>query len=74
MDIKEKIQELVEKIQSQPKLLESFKSQPIPTVEKLLGVDLPDEKLQELVKGIQAKLDLDKLGSALGGLKGLFGK
>ncbi len=81
MDIKAKIEELVEKIQGDKNLLENFKKEPIPTVEKLLGIDLPDDKLEALVDGIKAKLDLDKLddmlggiGDKLGGLKGLFGK
>lgn len=77
MDIKEKIEELVEKIKGDKGLLESFQKDPIPTLEKLLGIDLPDEKLEALADGIKAKLNLDKLGSLgdkLGGLKGLFGK
>lgn len=74
MDIKKMIEELVEKIKNDDDLLESFKREPIPTVEKLLGIDLPDEKIEALVDGIKAKISLDKLGDALGGLKGLFGK
>ena len=74
MDIKKLIDELVEKIKSDPKLLENFQKEPIPTVEKLLGIDLPDDKIEALVEGIKTKIDLDKLGDALGGLKGLFGR
>lgn len=74
MDIKAKIEELVAKIKGDKNLLASFKEAPIPTVEKLLGVDLPDEKMGALVDGIKAKLDLDSLGDKLGGLKNLFGK
>ena len=74
MDIKKMIDELVEKIKSDPKLLENFQKDPIPTVEKLLGIDLPDDKIQALVEGIKAKIDLDKVGDVLGGLKGLFGR
>ncbi len=73
MDIKEKIEELVEKLKGDNNLMESFKKDPVQTLEKLLGVDLPDEKIQALVEGIQAKLSLDKAGDLLGGLKGLFG-
>ena len=74
MDIKKMIDELVEKIKSDPKLLENFQKDPIPTVEKLLGIDLPDDKIQALVEGIKAKIDLEKVGDVLGGLKGLFGR
>lgn len=71
-DIKAKIEELVEKLQKDPALLKSFQSDPIKTVEKLLGVDLPDDKLKPLVAGIKAKLTAADLGDKLGGLKSLF--
>lgn len=70
MDIKAKITELVDKIKNDPKLLEKFQKEPIATVEGLLGIDLPDEQVQKLVDGIKAKISLDKLGGALGGLLG----
>ena len=78
MDIKEKIEELVEKIKNDKDLASKiprgndFENQhPIGTVEKLLGVDLPNDQIEKLVEGIQAKISLDKLGGMLGGL---FGK
>ncbi len=78
MNIKEKIEELVAKIKGDKNLLADFKKEPIPTVEKLLGVNLPDEKMGPLVDGIKAKLDADDLKDKLGGigdkLGGLFGK
>lgn len=74
MDIKEKIEELVEKIKSNDDLMDKFKKEPIKTIEELIGIDLPDDKLEALVEGIKAKISMDKIGDALGGLKGLFGK
>ena len=71
-DVKAKIEELVEKIQKDPALLKRFQTDPIKTVESLLGVDLPDEKLQPLVTGIKAKLAASGLGDKLDGLKKLF--
>ena len=71
-DMKAKIEELVEKIQKDPALLKRFQTDPIKTVESLLGVDLPDEKLQPLVTGIKAKLAASGLGDKLDGLKKLF--
>lgn len=71
MDIKAKIEELVDKIKSDKDLLAKFRKDPISTVEGLLGIDLPNDQIEKLVAGIKAKLDLDKLGGALGGL---FGK
>lgn len=72
--IKEKIEELVEKIKSDKNLAANFKKDPVSTVEKLLGIDLPNEQIESIVDGIKAKISLDSIGDALGGLKGLFGK
>ena len=62
MDIKKNIEELVKKLLSDEKLMASFKKDPISTVEKLIGIDLPNYQIEAVVKGIQAKLGLEKLG------------
>ena len=71
-DVKAKIEELVGKLQKDPAMLKSFQEDPIKTVEKLTGIDLPDDQLKPLVAGIQAKLAAGSLGSKLDGLKKLF--
>ena len=73
-DIKEKIEELTDKIKNDPKMLASFKEAQVKTIEKLIGIDLPDDKIEAIVDGIKAKISLDKLGDALGGLGNLFKK
>ena len=62
MDIKKKIAELAEKLLSDEKIMESFKKDPITTIEKLIGIDLPNDQIEAIVKGVQAKLGLEKLG------------
>jgi len=78
MNIKDKIEELVEKIKSDDGLMKKFASDPIKTVEGLIGVNLPDEQIKNIVDGIKAKIKLDNIGDKLGGigdkLGGLFGK
>ena len=74
MDIKEKIEELVEKISSDKTLQAQFKSDTISALEKLLGVDLPNDVIEKIVDGVKAKLTVDKLSDAADALKGLFGK
>ena len=71
MDIKAKIEELVEKIKGDKDLMTKFQKDPITTVEGLLGIDLPNDQVQNIVDGIKAKSELDKIGGMLGGL---FGK
>lgn len=68
MDIKAKAMELVTKIASDPKLLESFTKNPVPTVEKLIGIDLPDDQINMVVDMVKTKINLDKAGSLLSGL------
>lgn len=71
-DIKAKIEEAVQKLKDDPKLAEKFQKDPIKTIEAVLGVDLPNDQLQPLVAGIQAKLAASGLGEKLSGLKNLF--
>ena len=73
-DIKAKINEIVEKLKNDDDLLEQFNKNPAKLLEEYIGIDLPDDQVNQLVEGIKAKLKLDKLGGALGGLGGLLGK
>lgn len=68
-NIKEKIEEVAGKLKGDAGLMESFKKDPVKTVEGLLGVDLPDDVLKKVADGVKAKVDLDKLGDAAGSLK-----
>ena len=74
MNIKDKVEELVAEIQKNPKLLSQFKENPIPVIEKLVGMDLPDDQIMKIADLVKAKIDLDKAGDLLKGLGGLFGK
>lgn len=78
MDIKDmlmdKVEEIAAKLKADPSLLQQFESQPVPVLEQLLGVDLPDDQVQALIDAVKAKLNLDKVNNLLGGLGGLFGK
>ena len=71
-DIKEQIEEVVEKIKADLKLLSNFKDEPVKTVEKLIGLDLPDDLIDKVVDAVKAKIDLDKLGDIGNMLKKLF--
>ena len=74
MDIKAKVEELVDQIQKNPKMLKEFKENPVPVIEKLVGMDLPDDQIMKLADLVKAKIDLEKAGNLLKGLGGLFGK
>jgi hypothetical protein len=72
--LKDKIDDIVEKIKADKNIAADFQRDPIATVEKLIGIDLPNDQLQGVVDAVKAKIDLDKIGGMLGGLGGLFGK
>ena len=74
MDIREKIEAIVAKIQKNPAMLKKFNTEPVKVVEELVGIDLPDELIEKVVDGVKAKLTLEKAGDVLGALGGLFGK
>ena len=77
MDIKEKIEEIVETLKKDEDLLKKFQKDPVSVIEKLIGVDLPNDQLDKIVDAIKAKINIDKIGDVLeglGGLGGLFGK
>ena len=74
MDIKAKIEEIVQKLMSDKDLMKKFEENPVGLIEEYIGIDLPDDQINQLIDGIKAKIDLEKIGNALGGLGGLFGK
>ena len=74
MDIKKKIEEIAEKVTKDEALRAQFQKDPIQAVEKLLGVDLPDDMVEKVAAGVKAKLNGDKLSGAADSLKKLFNK
>lgn len=73
MDIKAKIDEIVNKVKSDPDIASKFQKEPIKTVEGILGIDLPDDMIMQIVDGVKTKVNVDGLKEKLGGLGGLFG-
>jgi len=71
MNIKEKIEEIAKKLMSDKDLKEKFEKNPVAVLEELIGVDLPDDQINQIIDGIKAKIAVDSIGGMLGGL---FGK
>ena len=69
-----KTAQLSKKIMEDPQLLKKFRETPVPVLEKLLGIDLPDDQIEKLAELIKARIDLEKAGDMLKGLGGLFKK
>ena len=73
-DIKELAEKAIDTIKGDDNLLESFKTNPIKVVEKVLKIDLPDEILEKIVEIVKTKINVDDAKEALGKIAGLFGK
>lgn len=68
--MKEKIDEIVKKIKSNPKILDNFKKNPAKVVKDIVGVDIPEDQVNGVVDAVKAKINVDDIG---GSIKGLFG-
>lgn len=74
MDIQKIIAQAVKALSENEDLLKAFNENPAKTLEKKLGIDLPDDQINAIVKGIKAKMGMDDVLEIAGKLKGLFGK
>lgn len=72
MDIKEQISKVVEEVSKNPNMKEQFEKEPVKVIEKVIGVDLPDDIVMKIIDGVRAKLTVDTVSKAAGALKGIF--
>ena len=74
MDVKEQIQKAVEKITKDKGLQEQFQKDPVKALESILGVDLPEDVINQVVQGIKTKLTADKVSDTVDALEGFLKK
>ena len=72
--MKEKIEEIVKKITSDKNFAKKFKDNPVKAVESVLGVDLPDDQINSIIKGVKAKITADNASDLLNKAKKLLNK
>ena len=72
MDLKEKIEVILEEIKKNPNIKEDFEKNPTKVIEKFVGVDLPDDVVEKIINGVKAKLTVDNVSKIAGALKDLF--
>lgn len=72
--LKEMIDKVVTKIKKDPKFAKKFQSDPVKALEDILGVDLPDDKVNSIIDAVKTKIKLDKIDDSkvVSKLKGLF--
>lgn len=74
VDIAKIVADVVQALTKDEKLLAEFKKDPVKTVEKKLGIDLPEEQINAVIKAIEAKLGADDVLGAANKLLGMLGK
>lgn len=72
MDIKEKISKVVDEVSKNPNIKEQFEKEPVKVIEKVVGVDMPDDVVMKIIDGVKAKLTVDGVSKAADALKGMF--
>ena len=58
-EVKELIEKLLDKVQKDESIKELFVKDPVKAVEKVLGVDLPDDVVKKIIDAVKAKLTVD---------------
>ncbi|MCI9322455.1 MAG: hypothetical protein HFH81_04200 [Lachnospiraceae bacterium] len=74
MNLKEQITKMVESISKDKNLQEQFRKEPVKALESVLGVDLPEDVIEQVIAGVKAKLTADNVSDAVDTIKGLFKK
>jgi len=69
--IKDIIEDVVNKIKSDKDFAKKFNDDPVKTLEGVIGIDLPDDKINEVIDMVKAKIKIDD-SKVLGKLKNLF--
>lgn len=72
MDIKGQINKIVEEVTKNPNLKQQFDKEPVKVIEKVIGMDLPDDVVMKVVDGVKAKMTMGNVTKAADSLKGIL--
>ena len=72
MDMKEQISKIVEEVSKNPDIKEQLEKEPVKVIEKIIGVDLPDDIVMKIIDGVKAKLTINDVSKVADALKGIF--
>lgn len=72
MDLKAQINKIIEEISKNPNIREEFEKEPVKVIERVIGIDLPDDVVMKIIDGVKAKLTIDGVSKAADALKGMF--
>jgi len=72
VDIKGQINKIVEEVSKNPNIKEQFEKEPVKVIEKIVGIDLPDDVVMKIIDGVKAKMTIDGVSKAADTLKEMF--
>ena len=72
VDIKNQINKIVEEFSKNPNMKEQFEKEPVKVIEKIIGVDLPDDMVLKIIDGVKANLTINNVSKVTDVLKGVF--
>ncbi|MBQ3408205.1 MAG: hypothetical protein IJH12_03250 [Clostridia bacterium] len=72
-EIKKKVEEIINKVKNDGDFANKFKDDPVKAVEGVVGMDLPDDQINNIVDMVKAKVNFDNNG-IIGKITGLFNK
>ena len=64
-DIKAMIDQVVSKAKNDPDFMKKLQSDPEKTIESVVGVDIPDGAVDEILAAVKSKVTLDKLSGVM---------
>ncbi|MCR4651177.1 MAG: hypothetical protein K5662_05435 [Lachnospiraceae bacterium] len=70
VDIKEIVEQIMDKAKKDPKLMDNLKKDPEKTIESLTGIDIPDGMMDKVVAAIKSKETMNKIS----GIVNMFNK
>ncbi|PID02694.1 MULTISPECIES: hypothetical protein [unclassified Sporosarcina] len=67
-----KVEEFINKIQSDKDCASQFSKNPVKAVESIIGVQLPEKQINPIIDVVKAKISSDKVEGLIGKAKNLF--
>ena len=59
---KEQIETILTKMKNDPSFEANFKADPVTAIEHLMDIDLPNDKIDDIITAVKAKIGLDESG------------
>ena len=72
VDIKNQINKIEKEVSKNTNMKEQFEKEPVKVIEKIIGVDLPDDIVSKIIDGVKANLTINNVSKVTDVLKGVF--